>query len=63
MRYTKAMTTVITLVALLSLPLLAQSNRRPQRGAGEMRRATVEVRKAGDSLSFDGCTDGPRCRD
>jgi hypothetical protein len=62
MRYVKAMATLITVITLFSLPALAQRNRRPGRDAGEMRRATIEVRKSGDSLSFDGCTDGPRCR-
>jgi hypothetical protein len=52
---------VIALVALCSLPALGQ-RRRPRVNAPEARQATVKVTKAGDTLSFDGCTDGPRCR-
>ena len=62
MTRTKTFVALITLAALCALPAFGQRDRRPQQGVGESRRATINVAKAGDSLSFDGCTDGRRCR-
>lgn len=62
MKMTKTITALFSLAALSIPPALAQSNRRPRQDAGESSRARIDVRKSGESLSFDGCTDGPRCR-
>ncbi len=51
---------VVTLAALCSLPAFGQ--RRPRINAPEARQATVSVAKTGNTLSFDGCTNGPACR-